>query len=63
MSDRLAPSGVTRPHLGMTHQVSETGVSSGATREVVLRHRLLPYVLGTSILATTLDLAVGIVSG
>ena len=50
-------------NLGMTYQVSDTSVSSSAIRAVVLRHALLAYVFGTSILATTINLVVGIVSG
>ena len=50
-------------NLGMTYQVSDTSVSSSAIRAVVLRHALLSYVFGTSILATTVNLVVGIVSG
>jgi uncharacterized membrane protein len=48
-------------NLGMTYQVSDTSVSSSAIRAVVLRHTLLSYVFGTSILATTINLVVGIV--
>lgn len=47
-------------NLGMTYQVSDTSVSSSAIRAVVLRHCLLSYVFGTSILATTINLVVGI---
>ena len=50
-------------NLGMTYQVSDTSVSSSAIRQVVLRHCLLSYVFGTSILATTINLVVGIVGG
>lgn len=50
-------------NLGMTYQVSDTGVSSSAIRAVVLRHCLLSYVFGTSILATAINLVVGLVSG
>lgn len=49
-------------NLGMTYQVSDTGVSRSAVREVVLRHCLLSYVFGTGILATTINLVVGIVA-
>jgi uncharacterized membrane protein len=49
-------------NLGMTYQVSDTSVSRSAIREVVLRHCLLSYVFGTSILATTINLVVGIVT-
>ncbi|MFG2222637.1 DUF1345 domain-containing protein [Streptomyces sp. NPDC048644] len=50
-------------NLGMTYQVSDTDVSSATIRAVVLRHTLLSYVFGTSILATTINLVTGIVTG
>ena len=50
-------------NLGMTYQVSDTAVSSSAIRGVVLRHCLLSYVFGTVILATTINLVTGIVTG
>lgn len=50
-------------NLGMTYQVSDTDVSSSTIRAIVLRHSLLSYVFGTSILATAINLVVGIVSG
>jgi len=50
-------------NLGMTYQVSDTAVSSGTIRAVVLRHSLLSYVFGTSVLATTINLVVGAVTG
>ncbi|TWS25086.1 DUF1345 domain-containing protein [Tsukamurella sputi] len=50
-------------NLGMTYQVSDTSVSSPAIRSLVLRHCLLSYVFGTVILATAINLVVGIVSG
>ena len=50
-------------NLGMTYQVSDTGVSNATIRSVVLRHCLLSYVFGTVILATTINLVVGIVAG
>jgi len=49
-------------NLGMTYQVSDTAVSSSEIRAVVLRHCLLSYVFGTSVLATAINLVVGIVS-
>ncbi|MEU6578983.1 DUF1345 domain-containing protein [Streptomyces sp. NPDC046805] len=49
--------------LGMTYQVSDTAVSSPTIRSVVLRHSLLSYLFGTSILATTINLVTGIVTG
>ena len=50
-------------NLGMTYQVSDTSVGSPEIRAVVLRHCLLSYVFGTAILATTINLVTGIVSG
>ncbi|MER5470634.1 DUF1345 domain-containing protein [Streptomyces sp. NPDC002935] len=49
-------------NLGMTYQVSDTDVSSSKIRSIVLRHSLLSYVFGTSILATAINVVVGIVS-
>jgi uncharacterized membrane protein len=50
-------------NLGMTYQVSDTGVSSTTIRAVALRHCLLSYVFGTVILATTINLVTGVVTG
>ncbi len=50
-------------NLGMTYQVSDTNVSSAGIRAIVLRHCLLSYVFGTVILATTINLVTGIVTG
>jgi uncharacterized membrane protein len=50
-------------NLGMTYQVSDTSVASTSIRAIVLRHCLLSYVFGTVILATTINLVVGIVAG
>ncbi len=50
-------------NLGMTYQVSDTSVSSAAVRSIVLRHALLSYAFGTSILATAISLVVQFVSG
>lgn len=49
-------------NLGMTYQVSDTAVSISPIREVVLRHCLFSYVFGAAILATTINLVVGIVA-
>ncbi|MFD7987414.1 DUF1345 domain-containing protein [Kitasatospora indigofera] len=49
-------------NLGMTYQVSDTSVSSSSIRAVVLRHCLLSYVFGASILATTISLVVDFVT-
>jgi uncharacterized membrane protein len=50
-------------NLGMTYQVSDTGVASQTIRAVVLRHSLLSYVFGTSVLATTINLVASAVTG
>ncbi|WP_406209667.1 DUF1345 domain-containing protein [Kitasatospora sp. NBC_01560] len=50
-------------NLGMTYQVSDTSVSTSAIRAVTLRHCLLSYLFGASILATTINLVTGIVTG
>ncbi|MFI1761045.1 DUF1345 domain-containing protein [Streptomyces sp. NPDC020800] len=50
-------------NLGMTYQVSDTSVSSTAIRSIVLRHTLLSYVFGTSILASAVSLVVQLVTG
>ncbi|MFJ9817399.1 DUF1345 domain-containing protein [Streptomyces sp. NPDC101151] len=50
-------------NLGMTYQVSDTSVSSSTIRAIVLRHTLLSYVFGTSILATAINLVAGLVTG
>lgn len=50
-------------NLGMTYQVSDTSVSSQTIRAVVLRHSLLSYVFGTSVLATTINLVASAVTG
>jgi uncharacterized membrane protein len=50
-------------NLGMTYQVSDTAVSSTTIRAIVLRHSLLSYVFGTSVLATTINLVAGAVTG
>ncbi|MFG3344326.1 DUF1345 domain-containing protein [Streptomyces sp. NPDC048018] len=43
-------------NLGMTYQVSDTDVTDSGLRVVILRHCLLSYVFGTSVLATTINL-------
>ena len=49
-------------NLGMTYQVSDTSVSNTAIRAIALRHCLLSYVFGTVILATMINLVLGIVT-
>jgi uncharacterized membrane protein len=49
-------------NLGMTYQVSDTSVSDPKIRSVTLRHCLLSYVFGTGILATAINLVMGMVT-
>lgn len=49
-------------NLGMTYQVSDTGVSHSTIRSVALRHCLLSYVFGAVVLASTINLVAGIAS-
>ena len=46
--------------LGMTYQISDTAVRTTQLRKVVLRHTLLSYLFGTVILASTINLVVGL---
>lgn len=47
-------------NLGMTYQVSDTDVSDPDIRQLVLRHSLMSYFFGTAILATIINLVVGL---
>jgi uncharacterized membrane protein len=46
--------------LGMTYQVSDTNLENHAIRAEALKHSLLSYLFGTVILATTLNLVIGL---
>lgn len=46
--------------LGMTYQVSDTNLSGRVMRATVLRHSLLSYLFGSVILASTINLVVGL---
>lgn len=46
--------------MGMTFQVSDTGFRSTAFRSLALRHALMSYLFGTVIVATTINLVVGL---
>ncbi|MCZ2403971.1 DUF1345 domain-containing protein [Paenarthrobacter sp. Z7-10] len=46
--------------VGMTFQVSDTDLKTGAIRSTVLRHALLSYLLGAIVLATTINLVSGL---
>ena len=47
-------------NLGMAYQVSDTNLRTSAVRRVVLGHTLLAYVYGTIVIASTINLVVGI---
>jgi uncharacterized membrane protein len=47
--------------IGMTFQVSDTNLTTDTTRYAALRQALLSYVLGTIVLATTINLVAGLV--
>ncbi len=46
--------------MGMTYQVSDTNLQTRQFRAAVLRHGLLSYVFGSLILATTVNLVIGL---
>ncbi|MET3720179.1 MULTISPECIES: DUF1345 domain-containing protein [unclassified Arthrobacter] len=46
--------------MGMTYQVSDTSITTREMRSAALRHSLLSYVFGVGILATTINLVVGL---
>jgi uncharacterized membrane protein len=46
--------------IGMTYQVSDTNLTTPATRHTALRHALLSYLFGTAIFAATINLAAGL---
>lgn len=47
--------------IGMTYQVSDTNLKTDAMRSTVLRQALLSYLLGTIVLATTINLVAGLI--
>ena len=47
--------------VGMTFQVSDTDLKTDAIRTTVLRQALLSYLLGTIVLATTINLVAGLI--
>ncbi len=47
--------------IGMTYQVSDTNLTSKVMRHTALRHALISYVLGTVIIAATINVAAGLV--
>ena len=46
--------------MGMTYQVSDTDLRSSELRGVVLRHSILSYAFGTLVLASVVNLVVGL---
>jgi uncharacterized membrane protein len=46
--------------LGMTYQVSDTNITDGQIRVAILRQGLQSYLFGAVILATTINLVVGL---
>lgn len=46
--------------IGMTFQVSDTGLKQSAFRRTALKHSLLSYIFGTIIIATTINLIAGL---
>lgn len=46
--------------VGMTYQVSDTEVNSRVIRATVLRHALLSFLFGTSIIALTINIVAGL---
>ncbi|MBT2554285.1 DUF1345 domain-containing protein [Arthrobacter sp. ISL-5] len=48
--------------LGMTYQVSDTNLESHRIRAEALKHGLLSYLFGTVILATTINVVIGLAS-
>jgi uncharacterized membrane protein len=49
--------------IGMTFQVSDTDLKTSTIRSTALRHALLSYLFGAVILATTVNLIVGLANG
>lgn len=47
-------------NLGMTYQVSDTALRSSTVRRIVLGHCVLSWIFGTVIIATTINLVVGL---
>ena len=46
--------------IGMTYQVSDTQLTTKSMRHTALRHALLSYLLGTVVIAATVNLAAGL---
>jgi uncharacterized membrane protein len=48
--------------IGMTYQVSDTGISQKRVRHVVIRHALLSFVFGTTIIAVAINAVANLVN-
>jgi uncharacterized membrane protein len=48
--------------IGMTYEVSDTDLTSKQVRMTALRHALLSYLLGTAVIATTINVVAGLLS-
>jgi uncharacterized membrane protein len=46
--------------VGMTYQVSDTEVNDRAIRSTILRHALLSFLFGTTIIALTINIVAGL---
>lgn len=46
--------------IGMTYQVSDTDITSKTMRHTALRHALMSYLLGTVVIAATINIAAGL---
>jgi uncharacterized membrane protein len=47
--------------IGMTYQVSDTGISQKRIRHIVLRHAILSFVFGTTIIAVAINAVANLV--
>jgi uncharacterized membrane protein len=48
--------------IGMTYQVSDTNLTSTSIRRTALRHALLSFVFGTSIIAIMINVVAGLLN-
>lgn len=59
----LSEFGYTAFSVGMTYQISDTTLKSPAIRRLVFRHSLVAFVFGTVVLASALNVVIGLASG
>jgi uncharacterized membrane protein len=48
--------------IGMTYQVSDTGISARPIRRAVLRHAVISYIFGVSVIAVLVNVVAGLLS-